>query len=99
MSPEAGLEFTGPYEAAEEIKSVILEAGEEHGIRHLGRKTYISQAIRLGWIPPWRKPVYDSEKMKKYRQWATGTFATLISDNARWYDEKYCRDVRRSRLF
>lgn len=71
MSPEAGFELHGPFEHAEEIRNAIVEAGEEYGLRQLGSKTYVSNSVRLGWVPPFMKPVYDLEEMEEYRQWAT----------------------------
>lgn len=71
MSPEAGFEFHGPYEYADELREAIVEAGEEHGLKQLGSKTYVANSVRLGWIPPFMKPVYDIPEMEEYRQWAT----------------------------
>lgn len=69
MSPESGFEFHGPYEHADEIRAAIVEAGREYGLRQLGSKTYVSNSVRLGWIAPLIKPVYDSEEMREYRKW------------------------------
>ncbi|MGQ4556526.1 aminomethyl transferase family protein [Halobellus sp. GM3] len=69
MSTQPGFEFHGPFEHADEIKSAILEAGEEFGIRHLGSKAYNSQSVRLGWIGAGPPPVYDGEEMADFRQW------------------------------
>lgn len=71
MSPESGFEFHGPYEYADELREAIVEAGEAYGLRELGSKTYVSNSVRLGWIPPFIKPVYDGEEMRPYREWAT----------------------------
>lgn len=72
MSPEAGFEFHGPYEYAAELREAIVDAGEEFGLRELGSKTYVANSVRLGWIPPFMKPVYNIPEMKEYRQWADG---------------------------
>lgn len=69
MSPEAGYELIGPYEYADEIRDALREAGQEHGFRELGRKSYVAQSTKVGWVPPWPKPVYESEEMKAYREW------------------------------
>lgn len=71
MSPESGFEFHGPYEYADEIRDALVEAGEEYGLRQLGSRTYVSNSVRLGWVPPFIKPVYDVEEMREYREWAT----------------------------
>lgn len=72
MSPEAGFEFHGPYEHAEEIRDAFVEAGAEHGLKRLGSRTYVSNSVRVGWVPPHPKPVYDGDEMRAYREWATG---------------------------
>lgn len=69
MSPELGLEFIGPYEYADEIRDALLEAGQEYGLRELGRKSYVAQSTKLGWVPPWPKPFYAGEEFEDYRQW------------------------------
>lgn len=69
MSPEAGYELLGPFEHAEEIRDAISEAGRGHGFRELGRKAYVAQSTKVGWVPPWPKPVYESESMAEYREW------------------------------
>lgn len=71
MSPESGFELHGPYEFADDLRTAIVEAGEEYGLRELGSKTYVSNSVRLGWIPPFIKPVYVGEEMRPYREWAT----------------------------
>jgi vanillate/3-O-methylgallate O-demethylase len=71
MSPEAGYELIGPYEYADEIREAIVKAGQRHGLRRLGRKTYVAQSTKVGWVPPWPKPVYESEEMEAYRNWVT----------------------------
>lgn len=70
MSPESGFEFHGPYEYADEIRSAFVEAGREYGLRELGSKTYVSNSVRLGWVAPLIKPVYEGEEMRAYREWA-----------------------------
>lgn len=70
MSPEAGFEFHGPYEYAAELREAIVNAGEEFGLKELGSKVYVANSVRLGWVPPFLKPVYDIPEMKAYRQWA-----------------------------
>ena len=69
MSPEAGFEFHGPYKYAAELRAAIVDAGEEFGLRELGSKTYVANSVRLGWVPPFIKPVYDVPEMEAYRQW------------------------------
>lgn len=69
MAGEAGFEFWGEYEDGEAVKNVVLDAGEEHGIRRLGSKSYLSANTVLGWIPIPLPAIYDGEAMRPYREW------------------------------
>ena len=69
MSTQPGFEFHGPWTDAEAVKDAILEAGEAHGIRHLGSKAYNSQSVRLGWIGAGPPPVYDDGADRAFRAW------------------------------
>lgn len=70
MSPEAGFEFHGPYEYADELREALLDAGQEYDFRQLGSRTYVSNSVRLSWVPPFMKPVYELDEMREYREWA-----------------------------
>ncbi|WP_049986095.1 aminomethyltransferase family protein [Halobellus rufus] len=69
MSGEAGFEFWGPWEDAEDIKSAILEAGSDRGIRQLGAKSYGSSSVVSGWVGMPLPAVYESASMAEYREW------------------------------
>ncbi|WP_144905639.1 aminomethyltransferase family protein [Halobellus captivus] len=69
MSGEAGFEFWGPWADAEAIKSTILDAGSDRGIRQLGAKSYGSSAVVSGWVGMPLPAVYDSDAMEGYRNW------------------------------
>lgn len=69
MSTQPGFEFHGPFEHAAELKEAILDAGEQHGIRHLGSKAYNSQSVRLGWIGGQVPPIYEYDDMAGFREW------------------------------
>jgi glycine cleavage system aminomethyltransferase T len=68
MSGEAGFEFWGPFEYSDEIRNVVLEAGEDYGIRQLGWKSYASGVASMGWIANPVPAVYG-EEMQEYQQW------------------------------
>jgi vanillate/3-O-methylgallate O-demethylase len=78
MAGAPGLELWGPYAEREEIKSAILEAGQEFGIVEVGARAYATNTLESGWIPSPLPAVYTGESMKKYREWlpATGYEAT-----------------------
>ena len=68
MAGQPGFEFWGPYDEGDEIKSAVLDAGEEYGIRRLGGKSYQTPNVILGWIPLVVPAIFD-EGMEEYREW------------------------------
>lgn len=93
MAGEPGLEIWGPYEQYDEIREVILAAGEEFGLVQVGARAYATNTLESGWIPSPLPAVYSGEKMKSYRQWlpasgyeATGSLAgSFVSSNIEDY--------------
>jgi len=68
MAGEAGFEFWGPWEDHEEVRSAILEAGDDYGIRRLGSESYQTANAILGWLPLVVPAIFDDE-MEDYREW------------------------------
>ena len=93
MSGAPGLEIWGPYEEGEEIRSAILEAGEEFGIVPVGSRAYATNTLESGWIPSPLPAVYTDPEMKAYREWlgadsyeATGSIGgSFVSDKIEDY--------------
>ncbi|MEI1250792.1 vanillate/3-O-methylgallate O-demethylase [Rhizobium aouanii] len=93
MSGAPGLEIFGPYEEGDEIRNVILEAGEEFGLRQVGARAYATNTLESGWIPAPLPAVYTDERMKPFREWlgadsyeATGSIGgSFVSDNIEDY--------------
>lgn len=88
MAGEPGLEVWGPYEQYDEIREVILAAGEEFGLVQVGARAYSTNTLESGWIPSPLPAVYTGEKMKSYREWlpangyeATGSIAGSFVSN------------------
>jgi len=69
MAGQPGLELFGPWEDGEAVKSAIVEAGQEFGLRQVGARAYSSNTLESGWIPSPMPAIYSGEKMKPYRQW------------------------------
>jgi glycine cleavage system aminomethyltransferase T len=69
MAGEPGLEIWGPFAEGEEIRSVIVEAGREFGLKQCGARAYSTNALESGWIPSPLPAVYSGDSMKAYRQW------------------------------
>ncbi|WP_459890354.1 aminomethyl transferase family protein [Halostagnicola bangensis] len=68
MAGEPGFEFWGPYEYGDEVKSAVLDAGEEYDIRRLGAESYQTPNAILGWVPLVVPAIFD-EEMQDYREW------------------------------
>jgi len=69
MAGEAGFEFWGDYGEGDAVREAILSAGEEHGIRRLGSKSYQSANTVLGWLPLPLPAIYSGEEMRDFREW------------------------------
>lgn len=69
MASVPGYEIFGPYEHHDHVRSLLLEAGEEYGIRQLGSKAYKTATLTTGWLPTGLPAIYESEEMKGYREW------------------------------
>lgn len=72
MAGEPGVEIWGPYAEGDEIRTAILEAGEEFGLRPVGARAYATNTLESGWIPSPLPAVYTGEEMKAYREWLPG---------------------------
>ena len=79
MAGEVGFELQGPFEHAEEIKDALMEAGEDHGMRHLGTRAYKSTPVIVGWVDVYAKALYEHPELEDYREWlpADGFEGTL----------------------
>jgi vanillate/3-O-methylgallate O-demethylase len=73
MAGAPGLEVWGPYEEREEIRSAIVDAGKEFGLREVGARAYATNTLESGWIPSPLPAIYTGGKMKSYRQWLPAT--------------------------
>lgn len=69
MAGERGFEFWGPYDRHEDVLDAVLEAGEDHGIRRVGARSYQVTAVISGWMPLPVPAIYDGEAMRDYREW------------------------------
>ena len=69
MSGAPGLELFGPWEEGEEIKAVLVEAGDGLGLAQVGSRVYATNTLESGWIPSPLPAVFSGEEMKAYRQW------------------------------
>jgi vanillate/3-O-methylgallate O-demethylase len=69
MSGAPGLELFGPWEEGEEVKAVLVKAGDGLGLAQVGSRVYATNTLESGWIPSPLPAVFSGEEMKAYRQW------------------------------
>jgi vanillate/3-O-methylgallate O-demethylase len=69
MSGVPGLELFGPWDDREDVRSAIIEAGAEHGLKQVGSRVYATNTLESGWIPCPLPAVFTGEEMKAYREW------------------------------
>lgn len=68
MVAEPGFEIWGAWKHGEAVRDAILSAGEDHGIRELGEKSYKAQGVEKGWIAR-PVPAIFGEDYREYREW------------------------------
>jgi vanillate/3-O-methylgallate O-demethylase len=78
MSGVPGLELFGPWDEREDVRTAIIEAGADHGLKQVGSRVYATNTLESGWIPCPLPAVFTGEEMKAYREWlpANGYEAT-----------------------
>jgi glycine cleavage system aminomethyltransferase T len=69
MVGQPGWEMWGPWEQGDAVRTAIVEAGQEFGIRQVGARAYPTTCLESGWIPSPLPAVYVGEAMQPYRQW------------------------------
>jgi glycine cleavage system aminomethyltransferase T len=69
MVGQPGFELFGPWDDGEAVKAILVEAGQEFGLRLVGARAYSSNTLESGWIPSPLPAIYTGEKMKAYREW------------------------------
>ena len=73
-----GSNCSGPGKRPRTIRSTIVEAGKEFGLRQVGSRVYATNTLESGWIPCPLPAIFSGEEMKAYRTWlpANGYEAT-----------------------
>jgi syringate O-demethylase len=70
MAGQPGFEFFGPWDDGEAVRTAIMEAGREFGLRSVGGRAYSSNTLESGWIPSPLPAVYTGEGSRAFREWA-----------------------------
>ncbi len=69
MAGVAGGELFGPWEEREAVRALLLEAGEEFGLRPVGSRAYATNALESGWISGVLPAIYTDPDLRAYREW------------------------------
>jgi vanillate/3-O-methylgallate O-demethylase len=69
MSGVPGLELWGPWEEREDVRSAIVEAGRDFGLRQVGSRAYATNTLESGWIPCPLPAIFTGDELKAYREW------------------------------
>lgn len=69
MSGAPGYEFWGPFDVAEEVRDLILEAGKKYDLTPIGGRTYPVTAAVSGWVGSILPAVFTGDDMRAYREW------------------------------
>jgi vanillate/3-O-methylgallate O-demethylase len=69
MSGAPGYEFWGPSEVGEDVRRLILEAGEEFDIQRIGGLLYPITATESGWVGSAIPAIYSGASTEEFRRW------------------------------
>jgi glycine cleavage system aminomethyltransferase T len=69
MSGQDGYEFIGDWTDSEAVKTVLLTAGEDYGLVHVGQYAYAAASVESGWIPSPVPAIYTDPELADYRRW------------------------------
>jgi vanillate/3-O-methylgallate O-demethylase len=71
MGGVPGLELSGAWDDRQAVKSALVDAGKEFGLRQIGSLAYFSTVVESAW---WAVPVaavYTGPELRAYREWLT----------------------------
>ncbi len=69
MAGHNGVELSGPYDQREAVRNALIAAGEKHGLRLGGAKTYFSTPFESGWVAYPLPAIYTSDGTRAFREW------------------------------
>lgn len=69
MVGQPGWELFGPWGEYEAVRTALVTAGADFGLRLAGGRAYSSNTVESGWIPSPLPAVYSGEPMRPYREW------------------------------
>jgi glycine cleavage system aminomethyltransferase T len=71
MAGQPGYELMGPWEDRDVVHAALVSAGQKHGMKLVGGRTYSSNTLESGWIPSPLPAIYTGNSMLDYRNWLT----------------------------
>ena len=89
MSGVPGLELWGPWAEREDVRTAIIEAGRDFGLKQVGSRAYATNTLESGWIPSPLPAIFTGDELRPYREWlpadgyeGTGSLGgSLVSDD------------------
>jgi len=69
MSGAAGYEFWGPSGDGQAVKALLLEAGEQYGMRQIGGRVYSTTAMESGWLGGPVSAIYSGPSTEGFREY------------------------------
>jgi vanillate/3-O-methylgallate O-demethylase len=105
MAGRPGFELFGPWDEGEEVRRVLLEAGEDFGLLPAGAKAYSTANLESGWIPAPLPAIFTGERLRPFREWRLAARAGSLggsfssADLADYYVTPYDVGYRRHVAF
>jgi glycine cleavage system aminomethyltransferase T len=69
MVGQPGFEIFGPWEEGEAVRTALVAAGADFGMRQVGGRAYSSNTLESGWIPSPLPAIYTGDSLESYRRW------------------------------
>jgi len=69
MSGAPGMELFGPWEEGEDVRTALVEAGQEFGLKEVGSRVYATNTLESGWIPSPLPAIFTGDELEPYREW------------------------------
>lgn len=85
MAGQPGYELMGPWAEGAAVHAALVAAGDRHGMKLVGGRTYSSNTLESGWIPSPLPAIYTGDELAPYRQWLTaGHYEARASVGGSW---------------
>jgi vanillate/3-O-methylgallate O-demethylase len=69
MAGRPGFELFGPWDEGDDVRRLLLEAGEELGLAPAGARAYSTANLESGWIPSPLPAIFSDERLRPFREW------------------------------